>query len=256
MKEGLIVENLNCDTLKNINLSFEKNTITAVLSNSNDKSILLDCLFGLHDYAGNIEIDGKNISKSPEIYKKISLCKDIFTLEEGTAFENVMQHLINIGYSENKARKKTYDISEKLDIDKLIFKDINTLSYSEKKVISIVKSLVIESDIVLLDNVFESLDIEYKDMLVMYLKSLKDKIVIFTTNNPEDLMIASDILILNNGELVKFDNKEKIFESEDTFIKNGLKLPFIIDLSYKLKSYNLIDHIIYNERDMVKELWK
>ena len=252
MKEGLIVENLSYNNLDNINFSIEKNTITAVISNSNDKSILLDCLAGLCNYTGNIMIDN-NIQKSP---KKVTICKGIFTLTEGTAFDNVVQHLINVGYSENKARKKTYDISEKLDIDRLIFKDIDMLSYSEKKVISIVKSLVIESDIILLDNVFESLDTEYKDMIVMYLKSLKDKIIIFTTNDPEDLMEATNILLLNNGQILGFDKKDKMFENEDVFIKNGLKLPFMIDLSHKLKSYNLIDHIIYDERQMAKALWK
>ena len=253
MKEGLIVENLNYDILNNIDFSIEKNTITAVTSNSNDKSILLDCLAGLCNYTGNIILDGNDIQKSP---KKVSICKGIFTLEEGTAFDNVVQHLINIGFSENKARKKTYDISEKLDIDRLIFKDIDMLSYSEKKVISIVKSLVIESDIILLDNAFESLDTEYKDMFVMYLKSLKDKIIIFTTNDPEDLMITNNILLLNNGQIIGFDKKDKLFENEEIFTKNGLKLPFIIDLSHKLKSYGLIDHIIYDEREMAKVLWK
>ena len=48
----------------------------------------------------------------------------------------------------------------------------------------------------------------------------------------------------------------EILENEKTFTKLGLELPFLVDLSIKLKYYDLLDRTIYNAKDMVNTLWK
>ena len=196
-----------------------------------------------------------NIIKKPnKMSKEIGIFTGIFTLKPGTIFENIIEPLINLKI--DRPNDKVYEIFKKLELENLMYKNISDLSYSQKKLVAIVKSIIHSPRIILLDNPFESLDLYYKNKVINYLKSIKDHIVIYTTNNSEDLMISDRIIVLKDGKIVENDKRNNLFLKESIFIKNGIKLPFIIDLSYKLQSYGLIDKLIYNSEEMVNELWK
>ena len=257
MKDGLVIDSLNYNILDNISFSLEKGTFTALIGKSGSgKSMLLNCIAGLYNYNGNIIIDGNVITKSAKMSENIGIFTGLFTLSSKTTLENVMEPLINLGLKHDEAKKKAYEVSKKLGIESLIYKDINVLSYSEKKMVCILKSIIHSPSVTLLDNAFDSLDLNYKNKLISYLKSIKKGIIIFTTNNQEDLMLADNIIVLKNGKIIEKGTRDSLFLKESVFTKNGIKLPFIIDLSHKLKSYELIDHLVYSNEDMVNELWK
>ena len=257
MNDGLIVDNLNYGILNNISFSLKESTFTALIGKGGSgKTSLLRCISGLCEHSGNIIISGNVITKSSKMNENIGIFTELFTLVDGTGFENIMEPLSYLGLSLDKIKKKVYDISKKLGIESLIYKNINVLSYSEKKMIAIAKSIVHEPSVIMLDNVFDSLDLYYKNKLISYLKSIKKGIIIFTTNNSEDLMLADNIIILKDGKIIENSARDDLFIKENVFIKNGFKLPFIIDLSHKLQSYELVDHLIYSNEDMVNELWK
>lgn len=257
MKDELTVHILNCSVLNNVDFSVRGGTFTALIGKSSSgKSLLLKCIAGLCNYDGEVKINGNVIAKSSKIDRNIGFFTGLSTLIPYTVLENIIESLINLDYDEKNARKKAYDILKKLGIENLAHKNIDVLSYSEKKMVAIAKSIVHEPSVILLDNVFDSLDLNYKRKIVNYLKSLKQNIVIFTCNNSEDLMFADDIIIIKNGKIIEHGKRNNLFEKESTFLKNGIKLPFIIDLSYKLIFYELTDHLIYNSKEMVDELWK
>ena len=47
-----------------------------------------------------------------------------------------------------------------------------------------------------------------------------------------------------------------ILKKEKILRENHIEIPFMIDLSTKLKYYDLIDNPILNMNEMVDELWK
>lgn len=263
MSAGLKIENLNYQkVLKDINFNLKEGTITALIGkNSSGKTLLLKCLFGLCNYEGIVELDGVIITNNNkyEQMKQFGIYTDLNKLENKNAFLNIIEPLEDLNYSINKAKKKVYEISRKLGIDSLLYKDFNLLSYSEKKVISFVQSIVHEPKIILIDNLFDSLDICYKNKIVSYLNQIKKSrkiIIIFTTNDNEDLLLADNLIIIKNGKIVDSGSVEKLIQNENLFLKNDIKLPFLVDLSYKLKAYNLIDDLIYEHDKMVDEIWK
>ena len=260
-QKGIItVENLYCDILSNINFSVEPNTFTALIGkNGSGKTQLLKCIAGIAKYSGDVWIKGNVIKKSPVLDKNIGIYLGTVNLSGGTVFSNLLEPLINLGVSTDRAKKKVYEITKKISIDKILYKKIETLSYGEKKVVAFAKSIIHTPDILLLDNLFDSLDTSYKNAIIKYLKSRKqekDFSVIFTTNDSENLMLADDIIILNKGKMVVKDSCKELFKDDTIFIKSKLKTPFVIDLSNKLKSYGLIDDLVYSIPDMVGVLWK
>lgn len=253
MKQKLVVKNLCSASLKSVDFTIDKCSLNAIISKDFiDKVELLECISGLKEFQGEIILDGNVITKSCQ---HISLCKGVISLNDYSVIENVLEPLKNIGLDNNASKKKVYDLFKKADVENLMNKKIKELSYSEKKIISILKSIIIEPSLLLLEDPFTSLDLNYKEKLVNYLKEMKKTVVLFTTDNPEDLFIADNIIILKGGRVIANDKKEKVFQNDNLFIKNGVKMPFIIDLSHKLKSYQLIDEIFYNEKDLIDRIW-
>ena len=52
------------------------------------------------------------------------------------------------------------------------------------------------------------------------------------------------------------DEVLEIFKKDSYLRKIGLNIPFIIDLSLKLKVYNLIDQIYFDRKSLEDNLWK
>ena len=68
-------------------------------------------------------------------------------------------------------------------------------------------------------------------------------------------MEADNLILLKKGKLITCGNVKELIKDENLFIKNDIELPFIINLSYKLKAYELIDKLIYTTDEMVEEIW-
>lgn len=258
VKKSIIVENLNNEFLSNINFSLNAGTFTAIIGKSGSgKTLLLKCLAGLLEHSGTVKFDDSVITKS--FNKDIGIYLGTINLNNDTVFSNILEPLNNLDVSLEKSKKKVYDITKKLGIDNLIHKNINTLSFGEKKVVAFAKSIVHTPNIIFLDNIFDGLDTNYKNTIVKYLTKLKKEkniSVLFTTNDSENLMLADNIIVLNKGEIVSKGTREELFKDSNVFIKNKLKLPFIIDLSNKLESYELTHDLVYSIPEMVDKLWK
>ena len=257
MKTKFVIDGLNYNELDDINCTISKPSIISLIGKNNSElALFFKCIADIYDYNGTILLNDNNIKKS----KKVSLCAGTVNLSEKSVLDNLIEPLLNIGNSDSEAKKKAYDITKELDISNLLYKDINDLSYSQKKIVSFAKSIITEPSILLLSYIFSSIDEYYKNKIFKCLIELRDKndsIIIFTTNNADELLISDSIIVLIDGKIVLFDETKKIFnENETLFNSNKLLIPFIVDLSYKLKSYNLINKVMYNSEKMVNELWK
>lgn len=259
----LKIENLNYkDILKNVNMCLEEGTINALIGGSGSgKTSILKSIFGLVDSEGiitikDITVDQKNIN---ELRKNLGIYLGINVLQNKTVFLNIIEPLKNLNFDEDIAKKSVYSISKKLGIENLLYKEIELLSYAEKKVVAFAQSIIYEPSIILIDNLFDSLDNYYKDRIISYLNEIKKNkkaTILFVTSNSEDLFFADDIFITKDGKIAASGTLEELTKDQNLFSKNDLNLPFIIDLSYKLKAYELIDSLIYDVDEMVDEIWQ
>ncbi len=246
----MISVSLTYKNLKDINLEFEEGKIYSLMGpNGSGKTTLLKCIFGLLNYTGNVSLDSKDMG--------INL--GITNLRCGTAFNNIIEPLENLNIEPRNAHKKVYEISKKLGIEDLLYKNINSLSHSQKTIVSFARSIIHEPKLILLDGIFDSLNKDYKTKIISYLNHLKKSkkcTIIFTTNNSEDLSICDNLIILNDSKIVANDGVKELLNDEKLLTKNNIKLPFLIDLSHKLISYNLIDNVVDDYGEMVDLIWK
>ena len=62
--------------------------------------------------------------------------------------------------------------------------------------------------------------------------------------------------LLNNYQIIKEGTKEEILEDEELLNNAHIEVPFMVDLSNKLKMYSLINKTYYDMEELVDSLWK
>ena len=77
-----------------------------------------------------------------------------------------------------------------------------------------------------------------------------------TVSNLEDSLFGDYLYIIKDSEVVLSGEPIKVLENDNIINKTGLELPFMIDLSVKLRDYELITNIETDMDRLVNILWK
>lgn len=121
--------------------------------------------------------------------------------------------------------------------------------------ISILNSLISNKKVIVFFNVLTYLESDFKRKVIAYLKDNKKTIINYTSEIEETLLLEYLMVIQNNEIIMEGDTKE-ILKEEKIIKKLGYNLPFIIELSYGLQYYNLINKTYYDNESLVNDLWK
>lgn len=219
------------------NLSFDVSTCkwTTIIGLSGcGKSTFIRLINNDFKYDGEILFDG-----------------NIIIIDGNFNYENILvSKLIKKYYSKNIYNK----IINEYDLQNIISKKVSDLNEQNKIKLLFCLKLSSKGDIVIIDNLLNKLNCHNKDIIVKILNKLKIK-VINMTNNMEDTLLGENIIIMDKGKVVLNDKKENIFMKYDAIKKIGLDLPFIVDLSIKLKYYGLVNKIYFNMEELIGAIW-
>lgn len=186
---------------------FEEGKIYCIKgANGVGKSTFLDILIGLYsdDYSGTIKYNNVNLEELNLIdlrKKHLSILSNFQELIDGIT----IQEFIQIG-NDKFDRMKFQILSELLCLNNLISglkKGFDTVitdhgkcfSTGERQKISILRVLLKEANVILMDEPTSAMDSTSKQNLMNYLDRIKyNKIIIMITHDP-DLLLHSDIII-------------------------------------------------------------
>jgi energy-coupling factor transport system ATP-binding protein len=167
--------------------------------------------------------------------------------------------LKNLNLPKEEIEKRVKEVAKNLKLESLLPRLTTHLSGGEKQLVAFASAIIIKPKILIFDESFTMLDGVSKEKIMKYLKKYYKEnkcTVLQVTNDLEDYLYATDILILQQGEVSIFGKKEEVLQNEKVFKDAGLHLPFMADLSLKLKYYGLVDEPILDMDKMVKHLWK
>ena len=230
--------------IKNLNLNINQGEIIALLGpNGAGKTTLISTICGLSSItSGSINVNGFDVIKD---YRKtreiIGLVPQELALEP---FEKVIN---SVKFSRRLFGKK--DDNNYLDqlLDKLQLHDkknniIKSLSGGMKRRVMIAKALSHNPKILFLDEPTAGVDVELRKDMWSIIKELKEDgvTIILTTHYIEEAeMIADRIGIINHGELLLIEEKNKLIKRMSVkTLKVLLKKP-IREIPNSLKKYNL-----------------
>ncbi len=179
----LISKKFDADIFKNFSFKFEKNNIYFLSGqNGSGKSTLLKIIKGIYICDHGEVIFENNLNQRTDVAYVDGNYRTFF--HRLTVSQN-----LNYFYSlQNKKDDQEYlhVIQELFNISKLLNKKFSSLSQGQMQIVSIIRGIASNPKIILLDEVFSSIDTKHKEIVYTYLTRFISKtntLAIFTSHN-------------------------------------------------------------------------
>ena len=195
-------------------------------------------------------------------YSKIEGIKDFEVISfKDTVIDRMIYEIERRNLEVKDYKKKIKDSLKIVGLDIELERSINTLSYSEKKLLQIAIELLENPDTLIFIEPFRGLDLFNIKKLMRLFRKLIDKYnktIIFISDNSDILYKNTDyILIYKNNKLIKQGETKKVFEDVEFLKKNKINIPEIVDFTYLVKTkYNVKIDYHRDIRDIIKDIYK
>lgn len=210
--------------LKDINLEVKAKEVVVILGPSGcGKSTLLRCINGLEEIAsGNIYIDNEKIDKDfkewPRMRKKVGMVFQSYELFEHLSVEeNIL-----LGPMKVQKRKKDEVLKEaKIWLEKVgllhkIHAYPRELSGGQKQRIAIVRSLCMNPELMLFDEVTAALDPEIvREVLEVMLNLAKEGMTMLIVTHEMGFAkaVADKIIFMDKGKIIEENDPKSFFKN-------------------------------------------
>ncbi len=239
MAKDMLVQDLKAwygtqQILKNINLKIEKNSVTAIIGPSGcGKSTFIRCLNRMHEVTPGARVEGKVWFDGINLYDPdvdpVQIRKRVGMVFQKpnpfptmSIFENVAAGLRLNGFKDKKRIPEIVERSLRMaalwdEVKDRLHESGMSLSGGQQQRLCIARSLAVEPEILLMDEPASALDPIATGHIEELIVELKDKvtIAIVTHNMQQAARIADYTAFFLHGELVEYNQTEKIFTSPD-----------------------------------------
>ncbi|MEM9886665.1 MAG: ABC transporter ATP-binding protein [Bacteroidota bacterium] len=223
--------------LRDINFQINPGeTLAIVGSTGSGKSTIINILTRLYEIQkGNIYVDDVPISTYElNAYRErlAIVLQDVF-LFSGSVLENIT--LRNDRIEEEKVIEAAKMIGAHEFIMKLpggydykVMERGATLSMGQRQLISFVRALVFDPDILILDEATSSIDPETESVIQYAIEKLIDRRTsIIIAHRLSTIRHADNILVLNKGEIKEFGSHEELLQIEDGYYTKLYNMQFL-----------------------------
>lgn len=262
----LNIENLNFSYKKgkqilyDISLNIKPGEIVGLIGmNGAGKSTLMRNISGIvNPDSGKIVINGTDRKKyTSEERKKIAYLNAENNLyNEITVKENIniMQHFYNV------SKERTENVIKMLRCDEFMDKKVSELSSGMRQRAAIAASTLNNSNLILLDEPTNAIDIETKKYIMDYINYLSNKKngILITSHNIKDIEeLCERVYIMRHGRIVKEATVESILkESSEKNQKWSISVPKNTDIprlignnvEYYIEEGDLNLKVVVNEK--------
>lgn len=257
----------NFTAVDNISFSLPKGKILGFLGpNGAGKTTTIQMLLGISSFeSGNIRYFGKEFPKyRQEILSRINFASAYNTLQGRiSVWENlnVFSKLYSVKNSSRKINE-LLDYFEVLDLKNQRFWD---LSAGQKTRVNIIKSLLNDPELLLLDEPTASLDPDIADKVLTFIEGLRKDSgisILYTSHNMEEVTrICDEVIILNQGKIVAQDTPLQLTKMIDqaelklTFDGDRMRIEkYLNEKKQKFSFLNKITVLIKTKESLIPKL--
>jgi len=259
----LEVNNLNYDKFDNFNIKFEDNRQYSIIGNLKSGNEVLFKILSTFIMTENV-INFNNINLNHQnrfkYIRRIGIIREVN--DNLFITDNVIDEL---SFSLEKININEKEIAKRINFFLKYFnlriktKMINELNIYEKQLLLIIIGLINNPKVVLIEDIYSNLrldDLTKLHKLLTYLTKEENITVIKFMNNFDYANKNDYIYLLDNYEIIKEGHKDDILSDTKFINDHDLRVPFMYDLSDKLKMYKLVDKVYLKMEDMVNDIWK
>ena len=257
--EYIHVENLTFSYDKkklfdNININIKKGDFVAIMTaNSKGKTTFLNILSGDILTNSKVLIDGIKINELN--IENIKTKMTFFTPYQRFYSKTVLDELL----IESKNINKIKSILKEFNLIEYINESPLKLNYVQSQKLNLIKAILNDSEIFLIDNIFSYFDkyskIEFIGLIRKY-QIDKRITIIYTTSNLDDIIFCDEVIIINDGKILYKGSLYKVYLNENVLKKSNANIPIFYELIGKLKLYGIIDDNVCTIDEVVDEICK
>ncbi|MDE0765371.1 MAG: amino acid ABC transporter ATP-binding protein [Amylibacter sp.] len=212
------------EVLKGVSLDVMKGEVICIIGPSGSgKSTLIRCINGLNDIqSGSILVEGQEVNDPElnklELRKKVGMVFQQYNLfPHKTALENVMMAPIRVlKHDKEIAQKAAIKLLRKVGLEDKVNAYPGEMSGGQQQRVAIARSLAMNPDVILFDEVTAALDPETVNEVLLTIKKLAEDgmtCILVTHEMGFAREVADHIYFTDGGLIVEHGNPKKFFEN-------------------------------------------
>ncbi len=202
--------------LKGVSFEVEEGKILGIIGkNGSGKSTMLRAIAGIFSPdKGKIDLHGNTISL---------LSIGVGFNKKLTGKENIYLSGMLLGFSEEEVAKKEKEIIKFADIGDFIYKPVKTYSSGMYSKLAFAITAILETDIILIDEVLSVGDAKFKEKSYNKMKELisdEHRTVIIVSHSLDTIKeLCDEVLWLNDGEVIEMGSPDEVLPKYEEFMK-------------------------------------
>lgn len=203
--------------LKGISFEVEKGKILGIIGkNGSGKSTMLRAIAGIFSPdKGSIDLHGNTISL---------LSIGVGFNKKLTGKENIYLSGMLLGFSEEEIKEKEKEIIAFADIGDFMDKPVKTYSSGMYSKLAFAITAILETDIMLIDEVLSVGDAQFKEKSYNKMKELisdENRTVIIVSHNLDTIQeLCDEVLWINDGDFMEMGPVEEVIPKYKEFMEN------------------------------------
>jgi len=203
------------EAVKNISFKVRKGEILGIIGkNGSGKSTMLRAIAGIFSpNSGTIDLHGHSISL---------LSIGVGFQAELSGRENILLSGMLLGFSEKEIMARTDEIIEFSELGAFIDNPVRTYSSGMYSKLAFSITAILETDIILIDEVLSVGDSRFKKKSYNKMKELisdKDRTVIIVSHDMKTIAnLCTNVLWINDGELVRYGDTKTVLAEYEKFM--------------------------------------
>lgn len=244
--------------LKGVTIRIDRGDFVCILGhNGSGKSTLAKMLVGLlKPRSGNIIVDGVELTEDSvdKIREKIGI---VFQNPDNqfvgvTVRDDIAFGLENRNFAKEDMEKLIDEYSKLVSMEKFLNHNPEDLSGGEKQRVAIAGVLASSPEVMIFDEATSMLDPKGVKEVIDVIKGLKgNKTIISITHNLEEALMASKVIVMNDGKVVLEGTPKEVFMHKDILKASKLDILESMKLIEKIEASNVL-----NKRELEELLWE
>lgn len=228
-------------SLNGLSLEIKKGQKIAVMgANGSGKSTFFLCCTGiLKPQSGKLYFHGKEFSYTKkgllDLRSKIGI---VFQdpdnqLFSASVYQEISFGVLNLGFSEEEAKKEVEKVIEELEITPFRHKPTHALSGGQKKQVSIADILVMHPEIIILDEPAAALDPRHTTMvnhIVDQMTEVGITVLMATHDVNYAYQWADEVLLFHQGKVLMQGSPAQVFSNPTVLKQTNLEPPAVLEL--------------------------
>lgn len=193
--------------------------------NGSGKSTLLGIIAGLMGADGGRVLYNDHHRDFETLRRSVTLVMQRAYLFNTSVYNNIAAGLKYRGEDKNIMRDRVLEYAEALDLTKLLYRNVQTLSGGEKQRVALARALVLKPKLLMLDESTANLDPESIIIIEKVLKDFQKETgatIIFVTHNVfQAKRLADRAYLLIQGKIIEQGERGDFFQNPNSELTKG-----------------------------------